>query len=80
MKTRRFWSWCLLLTVLLASSCAVQQPPRHRHPRPPYEAPHPGHPGHPRHPEKPKKPKKPKKHKKGEMPPPPPARPAERGW
>lgn len=85
MKTRKFWSLCLILIlmVLLVSSCAVHRPPGHRPPRPPHEAPPPPHPDHPRHPGpaehpgKPRKPKKPKKPKKGEVPPP--ERPAERG-
>lgn len=45
MKTRRFWSLCLILSALLLGSCAVHRPPGPRPPRPPHEAPPPPHHG-----------------------------------
>lgn len=60
MKTRRFWSLCLILSALLFGSCAVHRPPGPRPPRPPHEAPPPPHHGPKRPGKKHKKPKPPK--------------------
>lgn len=60
MKTRRFWSLCLILSALLLGSCAVHRPPGPRPPRPPHEAPPPPHHGPERPGKKHKKPKPPK--------------------